>query len=49
MGVSKYCGGEREKKTRRSGALYRGKSAAIGKGKKERAGTSQLGKNIGIL
>jgi len=49
MGVSKHCGGEREKKTRRSSTPYRGKSTAIGKGKKEGASVPQLGKSAGIL
>jgi len=49
MGVSKYYGREREKKTRRSSAPYRGKSTAIEKSKKKRAGASQLEKGIGIL
>ena len=47
--VVKHCGGEREKKVKRSSMPHRGKSAVMEKGKKERAGTSQLGKGIEIL
>jgi len=47
--VSKYCSGEREKKMRRSGMPHRGKSTTIGKGKKEGASMSQLGKGTEIL
>jgi len=47
--VSKHCSGEREKKMRRSGMPHRGKSTAIGKGKKKGAGMSQLGKDTEIL
>jgi len=38
MGVSKHCSREKEKEMRRSSVLHRGKSVAMGKGKKGRAG-----------
>ena len=44
MGVSKHCSREREKEARKSSMPHRGKSAAMGKGKKERASMSKLGK-----
>jgi len=49
MGVFKHCSGKREKEVRRSSTFHRGKSAAMGKGKKEEASTSQLEKGTGIL
>jgi len=47
--VSKHCSRERAKEVRRSSAPHRGKSTAMGKGKKEGASASQLGKGAGIL